>query len=653
MGAYRYYDEYPPARRRGPGRRRANGNRTLTRSTEVSTRPTLSWIDGDANNGPSLKDLRELSCCTKQPVRKALELDHDEAFRLARERIKSVKPIRIKCLEYRDIKPYSDRKNLPFFVFNELDKIFFRSTLKGNVSLTLSSDLPLGIYSATFPANSNGNPRISIQISRDFPKYTGRQEVLAALLHQMGHAYYLQCCGFRGPHQREGHEFGHDEAFYALLKSIQKRLPSKYPLLLIEHLPCCEIPCDDMKEPCSMCYGDINSPSYSEIQEWRDMVIAKAESRVLSQGQGARVKKPSLKNYPSIIYEIDVDGKESPPKDLESFTSHPESFIFLCYDERNYPVPRSASVLDLSTLTKSKAFGEGKYLQLPEDVDHSDLMTLYFFLRYNKMYPPTLGNVGSGGPPQIHPAEAETPPALTTLISAFHLGEALELPSFAKHCLRGLESIAVTGDDPIEVLELVYCNSWASNIETSSGCQHKPVDEKLRSWVKSWLAVRSQEVVGDPYAPTYLTNLEVILQNIDLKDRLSQLLNKSDQLNEDIHFVQTTSAQKQVPDYSCLPYWQNYQQLREPPVVNPWMPQPYMYPNITPSGPDANVADLVKMFGQLPVWSQGTLAPGMSLTNMESHDQRAQRTKSAAQENPAQHWPLGWFNTANVGNFNS
>ncbi|KAL9040951.1 MAG: hypothetical protein Q9214_004286 [Letrouitia sp. 1 TL-2023] len=644
MYDYDYYDEYPPARRRS-GRRIANGKRTSTRNTEASAHPMLSWIDGDANNGPSLKDLKELGSCTKRPVKKALKLDHEEAFRLARESIKSVKPIRIECLASRDSRSYSDWENLPFYVFNEFDKIFFRSTLKGNVSLTLSG-LPSGIYSTTFPAKSNGNPRINIQISPAFPECMGRQEVLAALLHQMGHAYYLQCCGFYGPDRRKGHNFSHDEAFYALLKSIQKRLPSDYPFLLIEHLHQCEVP-DDMEEPCSICYGDIISPSHNEIQEWRDTVITKTEPRMLSR---ARAKKSNLKNYPSIIYEIDIDGKESPPKDLESLTSHPESFIFLRSDGRNYPVPRSNSVMDLPTLTKSKAFREGKYLQLPEDVDHSDLMTLYFFLRYNNMYPPTLGNIGVGGPPQILPAEAGASPALSTLISAFHLGEALELPRFVKHCLHGLGSIAATGDDPIEVLELVYCNSWASNIRHSSGCQHKPVNEELRSWVKSWLAVQCQEIFGGPYAPKSLTNLGIILQNMNLKDRLFHLLEKSAPLKEDIQFVQAASVQKQAPDYSCIPYWQNLQQLREPPVVNPWMSHPYMYPNM--SGLDVNVADLAKMFGHLPAWSQGALAPSMSLSNTDSHDQRAQRTNPVTQENSAQHWPLGCYNTANTGNFN-
>lgn len=275
-------------------------------------------------------------------------------------------------------------------------------------------------------------------------------------------------------------------------------------------------------------------------------------------------------------------------------------------------------------------------------------MTLYFFLRYNKMYPPTLGNIGVGGPPQIRLAKAGAPPALSTLVSAFHLGEALELPSFAKHCLRGLENIDAAGDDPIMVLELVYYNPRASSPECSSECQHGSMDEELRSWVKSWLAVLHQEIFAGPYGPTPLTNLDIILQNPSLKDRLSHLLNKSAPLEEDIHFVQTASAQRQIVDYSCVPQWQNHQQPREPPVVNPWMPHLHMYPNV--SGIDVEIADLAKLFGHLPQWSQGQIAPGFSLINTDNHDQRAQRMNQAAQENSAQHWPLGCFN---IGDFNS
>lgn len=193
-------------------------NRTPTMIPDRS-----SWLDGERKRGPTQQDFDTLQSTTVSPVVGNLDLSVEEAYSLADQALKDHLRRDIVCIPIvQNPLSVQSKRKLPFQVFNELDGEFFRSVLKGNVSLGWAP-LPPGILSRTSRANRSGNPRIRIELSPyliNHP-YAHRADIFAALIHQMVHAYYLQCCGYRDHgYSGTGHGLEHEQPFQALLKLV-------------------------------------------------------------------------------------------------------------------------------------------------------------------------------------------------------------------------------------------------------------------------------------------------------------------------------------------------------------------------------------------------------------------------------------------------
>lgn len=179
------------------------------------------------------------------------------------------------------------KKKLPFQVFNELDEEFFRSVLKGNVSLGWL-DLPSGIFSRTIRAGQKHNPRIRIELSPFLGQNGTRWDVLAALIHQMVHAYYLQCCGYRDRgFSGKGHDLEHEQPFHALLKCVSEcceplRQHLSADLWASRRYSRGQYPCDPASG-ISACYDRVTRFNSIDIQDWRNIAVAETESQQEAQ----------------------------------------------------------------------------------------------------------------------------------------------------------------------------------------------------------------------------------------------------------------------------------------------------------------------------------------------------------------------------------
>lgn len=129
------------------------------------------------------------------------------------------------------------RDELPFVIFNEIDQTLFSKILKGNVVLKWSS-LPNSLPGMTTKPGGK-HPRITIELSNKFLyrdgvyKEDGRGHIVATLLHQMVHAYLLQCCDYKNPDTAGSqHDLGHGREFSTIINLIHKRL---MPIEYMEH----------------------------------------------------------------------------------------------------------------------------------------------------------------------------------------------------------------------------------------------------------------------------------------------------------------------------------------------------------------------------------------------------------------------------------
>ncbi|KAI4225028.1 MAG: hypothetical protein L6R40_008396 [Gallowayella cf. fulva] len=251
----------------------------------------FSWLDGRSKSGPTDKDIEILRSIKAKPTSRALECSPEEAFTLAQEALENVRK-RIHCINSSraDVKSQS-KYLLPFRVFNELDKEFFRSMLKGNVSLGWTP-LAWGVLSLTKCAGQNDNPRTRIELSPLLHLHGTRLDIFAALIHQMVHAYYLQCCGHReSAHSGDGHDLGHEQQFHALLRCIAKHCdPLRDILMASLWVPRLRRDSVSVQRYCSRgssngaapgtcsCYSHGARFNEVDIRDWRNIALAKAKS---------------------------------------------------------------------------------------------------------------------------------------------------------------------------------------------------------------------------------------------------------------------------------------------------------------------------------------------------------------------------------------
>lgn len=184
-----------------------------------------SWLDGPKFRGPTPESIKILVSANAAPACISPHIRIEEAYGRAYEALRHYVPRSIECLD--PMKHYLyPGKDLPFKVFNQLDRELFRSVLKGNVHLAWSSNIPPNVNAVTFRKGYIQKPRISIRLAESLLEGGNNVEILAVLVHQMIHAYYLQCCGFQnGDNKDSGYDLGHGFEFEGLLRSIESRLP--------------------------------------------------------------------------------------------------------------------------------------------------------------------------------------------------------------------------------------------------------------------------------------------------------------------------------------------------------------------------------------------------------------------------------------------
>ena len=165
--------------------------------------------------------INNLSYATKPD----LSLDEGEAARLALGavgKLKGTDAHRL-CL-MPDLRSFQQMQPL----FKSLDKHLFRGVLTEAVSFRFTSKLPRNVHGSTSALGALGN-QILISLNSDLLRSRSRLTSVAALLHQMCHAYLLVCCGFgdgyqRGENTQQKHNLKHGLAFSSILHTLQDLL---------------------------------------------------------------------------------------------------------------------------------------------------------------------------------------------------------------------------------------------------------------------------------------------------------------------------------------------------------------------------------------------------------------------------------------------
>lgn len=158
---------------------------------------------------------------TIKPARDAHKLQHQEAIKLV-EQSTSAHLAQTKEKTFVVKEARCHRSDLPFHVFNEIDAALFSGVLKGNVYLTWAP-LPPALFGRTIRAGHGDCPRIAIELAERVKSRGAPEEILAVLVHQMIHAFLLQCCGHRNTDvSGNGHDLRHGLGYSTIAYIIQK-----------------------------------------------------------------------------------------------------------------------------------------------------------------------------------------------------------------------------------------------------------------------------------------------------------------------------------------------------------------------------------------------------------------------------------------------
>ena len=527
---------------------------------------------------PSREELAQLMDPNTKPLSPAGHDDIERAFVAASKSFLNPSSPRVALLEPERIR-MCDKWVLPFLVFDELDKMLFCSKLKGNVCLKWS-DLPWSISGSTSRAGLR-NPRITVELSERLLSNGG---VLTALLHQMIHAYFLQCCGYwTGEADSTGYNLGHGPEFLALkvmISLIFLRIPQEKiwsalnnwnPLDNIRPSGRFRISATfaESKSGCSSCYRSdrlLGKKEQSRLKFWMDYAITSfsekptttiscVDKKYMEQSSQAYKGYGSPNSLcetlvPKLIILSSSDGKKfhiikqgdseasAAPSTYNNLKL--DDYIELHFDKRIFPLQRKYTN-DLQDLSKSPFFTNERELHFPSTFGWPEFRSLYSFLVY-KEFDPTLASIHADSlskdykpsPPVILPKKNGSAQYLSTSIAAAQLGATLSFKPLITHTLHRLNNLGWTTNNPVDALGKIYHGSSSPNSD-------------LRAWVKTWLAIKVPTSPDAAYAKSYPTNLAVLKNHTNWKNEFALLRekekDKKKELNADIEAVEKQVAE--------------------------------------------------------------------------------------------------------------
>lgn len=192
----------------------------------------IRWLCGSPKLVPTEDDLTVLKNATLQPAREPDYASPEEAIKIAELSMKATQAADSE-IPGRHHRHRLDGGNLPFQVFNDIDAEVFAGALRGNVMLRWAP-LPRGLLGMTTQAGKSSSPRILVELSENLLPARSEETILRVLLHQMTHAYFLQCCGFDYAHDKgKDVSLAHNLPFSVLIVIIQRLIVC----IPVSHIP--------------------------------------------------------------------------------------------------------------------------------------------------------------------------------------------------------------------------------------------------------------------------------------------------------------------------------------------------------------------------------------------------------------------------------
>ncbi|MCJ1404352.1 hypothetical protein MMC11_007577 [Xylographa trunciseda] len=510
----------------------------------------IDWCFGLCRPAASADDKAILGDPALKPVREPHGISPAEAIKLVQQCLKSLTSS-VQDRKYVGPIAPTDKLTYPFEIFDHIDKALFSGVLKGNVFLKWEF-LQKGLHGRTSRAAFAASPRISIGLS-DNLRRGSPSLILEALVHQMLHAYLLQCCGYKEPNtETNGHDLTHSLEYSTIAYLIQKYLSGQehtiYPVGLgpLDSRPPVRRR-STMKRligPCVTPPGGINceaKPTESALKSiWDYNQLVKMTTPV-----------PSLK----IQDRCPVDSNKTPrplSQYFHSFSQHTgkavpqlrttyktsEKYIEFHFQDRAFPIPLPHGTAPPSLSDRIKS---SSVFKVPGN-DEDTFKRLISFVEAGDYKPSgseRQPDTSLLGPPAIVEYNASSKAFLLVDIKVYRLGLDLDFKELKALALRYLSDQYQSDEDPCAVLEYIYHGGPTKEAqEEAKKVMVKHPDTALRDWVKAWLKV--------PCGPPFFDNLGILQKHPLWVEKYSKLRERGSELVTDIDSVEKELVQKRA-----------------------------------------------------------------------------------------------------------
>jgi hypothetical protein len=425
-----------------------------------------------------------------------------------------------------------DPEDIIYKTFNRLDATLFKGHLKDAVYLS-TLPLPPSLSGATYNANWGPDPgvtRISIVLNSGLLEYARARDVVALLIHQMIHAYFLVACGPQKENEVEYGRLAHGKHFGQILTTI-KDISATHGKELVGLDFGHDVLIDDEVYPrrrkdndsedeaakwyCTHCHASTASIPTRDLTKWYTKTIAPLLSPSLST---SALRSANVQIYNERRHAIESRSRARLPPSTET--------IEVLYNDISILVDREK--IEENVLSARRALTHSRFLKISgKDVDEATFTRFMEYVHTGAYRPsPLYGGYGNGrgglvlAPTAGHRRDDGDAHVLADILfvkfgTSYHLSECVE------YGLKRLDSYSIVDEDPIDILTHIF-----------SG--REPCT-KLRSWVARFLraGTTSSSSFARPHADhTNLATLEN--ENGPWRARFLALLDTSGALENEV-----------------------------------------------------------------------------------------------------------------------
>ncbi|MCJ1317863.1 hypothetical protein MMC15_003190 [Xylographa vitiligo] len=518
------------------------------------------WCLGICRPAATADDKAILRDPALEPVRGPHRIAPAEAIKIVQQCLKTLQH-NTQDQKYPSPIAPMDKLTYPFDVFDHIDQALFSGILKGNVFLRWEF-LQRDKGGRTSRAGFAASPRISIGLS-DNLRRGPPSSILEALVHQMLHAYLLQCCGYREPNaEMNGHDLAHDLEYSTLAYLIKKFLLDqeipRCPACLGHHVDTCpsvrrrsaikRLTDSYMTEPgSSHCEAKTGNITLKSIQDYNQHVKKTTPVPFLKIQDRSPMDSNKVPRPLSQYFHVYSNHTGKAVAQLRTTYKTSEKFVEFQFQNRAFPVllPPGTAPPSLSDKIKSSPV-----LKVSGD-DEETFKRLLSFLETGDYRPsgserqPRVSSISRLGPPAIVEYDANSKAFLLIDAKVYRLGMDVDFLELKTLAIRNLFHQNQTNEDPCAVLECIYHGDPVKEITgEAKKITIKHPDNTLRDWVKAWLKV--------PCSSPFFDNLGILQKHPLWAEKYSKLRERGSELVTDIDSIERELVPKRASQYQAL-----------------------------------------------------------------------------------------------------